>query len=1422
MMQRIFNKVMVFLLVFTQVLMATTAVAYAEGGRDITKEILDTFTVEAPEGGKIVNGSEVKVNATFSDKSFRISEGDYLKVQWESVGDAVEMSGAGGQTDLIIKDNDGNMINVGVAVITYDSATITFNKNIENFSVGSIAGAFNFNASFRVSKEADSNQSITVSGSAVDIPIHVEVEPPKDQGDTGVVPGEVGYFANKTGSIFNDNKDQPELSKMVVWNIDLNPNKLDLVGDIVVNDTIEGNKVIHELDESSLSISVTDRQGTQEFYRADMSEEFTIESFKYKYNARVEYDDASGKLYVLIPSGNATQKSFVLGYNTLRTNPNASGESYRNSVEVNYQVWNEDPSSFNKEVVTVSSSMGATITGAQPGKAIFVKKDSVTKAVLPGVEFRVLDENKQPLDKIFTSDEKGQVIIDLVKEGLTGSTTYYLEEVKALDGYELMAEPIEFNVSKEGYYNDQVFNTPIPDEPKGSLKIIKKTSVKDVKEPFLKGAEFKLSKADNEGNATEVVAENIVTDDNGEFLVAELDLGTYVLEETKAPKNYKLDNKKHVVTITENEETNNVTTATITNEPIQPLIPLEPSKPLGSLKIVKTSNGEDNKGAVLPGAKFKLTSVATKDGKPVFSATDIETDNNGEAVIKGLSMGEYLLVETEAPEGYVLSDKEYNIVIEENKETAHQTVARIENAPVILLGDLEITKVNALTGHLLKGAEFSLTSTKDSKQSFVTVSDEEGKAYFKDIPVGTYELVETKAPRGFNEDKTPRTIEIVENRDGQATVKETVLNVPTIPLIPLEPSKAVGSLKVNKINGSTGHLLEGAEFKLVSHVTGEEFTATTDETGSVLFSGLALGTYELTETKAPLGFKLDSLPQEVEIVKDVIAEGDVSIPGLQITVANEPVEPLIPLEPSTPLGSLQVNKVNGITGHLLPGATFKLTSHATGEEFTATTDATGSLVFNGMALGTYELIETKAPTGFKLDTLPQTVEIVKDVVVDETTSIPGLQVTVANEPDMPLIPLEPATPVGGLKVTKINTITGHVLSDATFKLVSKATGEEFTGTTNAAGELIFGQLELGDYELKETQAPKGFILDKQGYNVEVKENKETNNVSMITVGNMPEVPLIPIVPSTPIGSIELIKVDTETREVLAGAAFKLVSEATGKTYEVTTDATGKAVLEGLPLGTYALQETKAPEGYVLDNTVKMIEVIESKALSNRTYVTVENEAHVPIIPIEPSRAIGGVTLHKVDSVTGRSLAGAEFELIEVKTGDRYPLVTDSSGTAIVRALELGSYELRETKAPKGYLLDATVRPIEIVVNDETLHTVELTVENEPDPTERTEPDIYEKDPKPDPKDPQDPQDPKPDPKDPQDPQDPKQDPKPEPTEKTESDTKQGKPKERTKGDRVEGRRLPQTGEKSTSLTMIGLVMTMMVGTLAGVMIYRKR
>lgn len=1409
-MQRIFNKVMVFLLVFSQVLMATTAVAYAEGGRDITKEILDTFTVETPEGGKIVNGSQVKVNATFSDKSFRINEGDFLKVQWESVGDAVEMSGAGGQTDLIIKDNNGNMVNVGVAVITYDSATITFNKNIENFSVGSIAGAFNFNASFRVSKEADSNQSITVSGNAVEIPISVEVDPPKDQGDTGVVPGEVDYFVNKTGSIFNDSKNQPELSKMVVWNIDLNPNKLDLVGDIVVNDTIEDNKVIHELDESSLSISVTDRQGTREFYRADMSEEFTIESFKDKYNARVEYDDASGKLFVLIPSGNATQKSFVLGYNTLRTNPTAAGESYRNSLVVNYQVWNENPETYNKEVVTVSSSMGATITGAQPGKAIFVKKDSVTQAVLQGVEFRVLDENKQPLDKFFTSDDKGQVIIDLVKEGMSGNKTYYLEEVKALDGYELMSEPIEFKAATEGYFNDQVYNTPIPDAPKGSLKIIKKTSVEKAKQPFLSGAEFKLSKADENGNATEVVAENIVTDENGELLVEELDLGTYVLEETKAPKNYKLDNKKHVVTITENEETDNMTVTTITNEPLQPLIPLEPSKPiLGSLKIVKTSSGKDNKGATLSGAKFSLTSVATKDGKPAFSTTDITTDDKGEAVVKDLTVGEYVLVETNAPEGYVLSDQEYKIVIKENKETKNQMIKTVENAPVILLGDLEVTKVNALTGHLLKGAEFTLTSIEDDKQSFVTTSNEEGKAYFKNIPVGTYDLVETKAPSGFKKDTTSRKIEIVENKDGKATVKETVLNMPTIPLIPLEPSKPVGSLKVNKINGITGHLLEGAEFKLVSPVTGEEFTATTDATGSVLFSGLALGTYELTETKAPLGFKLDSLPQTVEIVKDVVVDEETSIPGLQITVVNLPIEPLIPLEPSTPVGSLQINKINGVTGHLLPGAEFKLISYATGEEFTATTDETGSLVFKGMALGTYELTETKAPTGFKLDTLPQTVEIVKDVVVDEKTSIPGLQLTVANEPDMPLIPLEPSTPVGGLKVTKINTLTGHVLSDAAFKLISKETGEEVTGKTNDAGELIFGQLALGDYELTETHAPKGFILDKQSYDVEIKENTETHNVATITVGNMPEIPLIPLVPSTPIGSVEIIKVDKDTREVLAGAAFKLVSEATGKGYEMTTDATGKAVVEGLPLGMYSLQETQAPEGYILDNTVKMLEVVESKALANRTYVTVENEANVPLIPIEPSRAIGGVTLHKVDSVTGRSLEGAEFELVEVKTGDRYPLVTDSSGTAIVRALELGSYELRETKAPKGYLLDATVRPIEIVVNDETLHTVELTVENEPDPTERTEPDVFEKDPKP-----------KPDPKDPKDPTTESKEPKP--TEKTESDNKQGKPTERTKGDRVEGRRLPQTGEKATSLTMVGLAMTLMVSTLAEVMIYRKR
>ncbi|MFI3683687.1 hypothetical protein K5K97_07310 [Vagococcus fluvialis] len=97
-----------------------------------------------------------------------------------------------------------------------------------------------------------------------------------------------------------------------------------------------------------------------------------------------------------------------------------------------------------------------------------------------------------------------------------------------------------------------------------------------IQKKFLKGAEFSLFDQDNN-----LVAKNLVTNEDGVLLVEKLKEGHYYFVETKAPTDYKKTAKKYVFEI-KKQETTQVEQVHVTNEklPVVPKEPTEPKKPV--------------------------------------------------------------------------------------------------------------------------------------------------------------------------------------------------------------------------------------------------------------------------------------------------------------------------------------------------------------------------------------------------------------------------------------------------------------------------------------------------------------------------------------------------------------------------------------------------------------------------------------------------------------------------------------------------------------------------------------------------------------------------------------------------------------------------------------------------------------------------
>lgn len=268
-------------------------------------------------------------------------------------------------------------------------------------------------------------------------------------------------------------------------------------------------------------------------------------------------------------------------------------------------------------------------------------------------------------------------------------------------------------------------------------------------------------------------------------------------------------------------------------------------------------------------------------------------------------------------------------------------------------------------------------------------------------------------------------------------------------------------------------------------------------------------------------------------------------------------------------------------------------------------------------------------------------------------------------------------------------------------------------------------LPYGEYTVKQIKGWDGKEL-LAPFNVFVKENGE---IYRFLINN-----------ATFEALIEIVKKDAETGKIIpaSGIGFKVRNTDTGE-YIVQhinyptptdidiyyTDVTGKLMMpEKLPYGNYEIIEQCTAYGYVLDSAP-----IAFKVTGEKTVVTVEkfNMPQKGVIRITKSGEIffSAVETDGVYSLVfaDKNLAGATYEITaaeDIITPDgtlRYAkdtvvdtLTTDEYGAAESKALYLGKYTVRETKAPYGMVLNGTSKTVELTYAGETVEVTETSAE----------------------------------------------------------------------------------------------------------------
>ncbi|WP_100240161.1 SpaA isopeptide-forming pilin-related protein [Bacillus thuringiensis] len=267
----------------------------------------------------------------------------------------------------------------------------------------------------------------------------------------------------------------------------------------------------------------------------------------------------------------------------------------------------------------------------------------------------------------------------------------------------------------------------------------------------------------------------------------------------------------------------------------------------GKVKIKKVDSNNDNKKLV--GAKFKIEDL---NGKIVG---ELVTNEEGEAISKDLPIGNYTLVEKEAPKGYELSKDKIAVKVEKDAEVEIKIGNKKLPDP---MGKMKLVKVDISDKNKkLAGAKFHIEDAK-GKVVGELITDEKGEMISKDLPIGNYTLVEIEAPKGYELLKDKIAVKIEKDTVVEIKIENKKLPDPT------------GQFEIEKVDDKDSELkLKGAVFQVLDKEGKEVSRLITNEKGKVISNQLAIGKYTIKEIKAPNGYMLLRDPIEIEITEAV-------------------------------------------------------------------------------------------------------------------------------------------------------------------------------------------------------------------------------------------------------------------------------------------------------------------------------------------------------------------------------------------------------------------------------------------------------------------------------------------------------------------------------------------------------------------------
>ena len=552
--------------------------------------------------------------------------------------------------------------------------------------------------------------------------------------------------------------------------------------------------------------------------------------------------------------------------------------------------------------------------------------------------------------------------------------------------------------------------------------------------------------------------------------------------------------------------------------------------------------------------------------------------------------------------------------------------------------DVEISKVDITKQNELAGAELEIVdAANDSKvyDSWISTSE----VHKVKLPSGQYRLVELSAPENYEK---AQSIHFTIDKEGN--VSSTSLDIVNGNKIIMVDAYSHHDVQISKtaINGKE---LDGAHLS----ITGRAFGSGTDidkiswisDSKKQNIVSLKPGEYMLHEDSAPEGYTVAS-----DISFTVDAEG-------KITVNDETVDKVTMVDTKT---SISVSKVDGNDGHVLEGAHFQILN---GDEVVNEWDSTSeAYTVEGLATNVpYVLRETKAPEGYlSAQDIPFQISADGSVVSD---ALEDGKLVVKDTPIS-------STSYSVKKEWSDNGTTGVVFPESVHvKLMEKCNGiesvvEEADLNVDNGWSITWNDLATTD-EAGTTIQYYAVEDEVAGYNSVNAISSDENGTYQTITNTYAE------------GKEVTISKEDVGGNTIGGANLS-VKDANGNVIASWTTVENENKAITITPGTYTLHEDSAPEGYTVASDIAF-------TVDENGIVTVDGKVVDSVVMVD-TFAVHNVRIDKVNSVTGKNIAGAKLNIVDSdnKKVDEW---TSDENTHVI-SLKSGKYTLVEEKAPNGY------------------------------------------------------------------------------------------------------------------------------------------